>query len=181
MTVFDLWKPIVATGVATHVWSTLAWTALPHHKPEWTRVPAEDQLQDLIAKEQVPVGQYMFPFAANGQEATSEEFKQRDAKCRGMLILWAEPLTMGKAIVKTLLWFFAVAFTIGYLTSLALKPGASFQKVIQFATTAGLLAHVAAHFPHVFWFRRRISMEVVDGVIQATITGLIFAALWPAA
>ena len=34
MTVYQLWLPIVATGVATRVWSTLAWTILPHHKPE---------------------------------------------------------------------------------------------------------------------------------------------------
>ena len=181
MTVFDLWKPIVATGIATHVWSTLAWTALPHHKPEWTKVPVEDQLQDLIANQQVPAGQYMFPFAEGGKDAATEEFKQKNAKCRGMLIVWAHPLTMGGAIIKTLAWFFVAAFTIGYLSSLALAPGAPFQKVIQFVTTAGLLTHVAAHFPHVFWFRRKIAMEVVDGVIQAAITGLIFAALWPAA
>jgi hypothetical protein len=181
MTVFDLWKPIVATGIATHIWSTLAWTALPHHKPEWTRVPSEDELQDLIAEKKIPAGQYMFPFAESGKEATSEEFQQKNAKCRGMLIVWATPLTMGAAIVKTLLWFLAIAFTIGYLSSLALDPGEKFQRVIQFVTTAGLLAHVAAHFPHVFWFRRKISMEVVDGVIQALLTGVIFAALWPGA
>lgn len=181
MTVFELWKPILATGIATHVWSTLAWTALPHHKPEWTRVPAEDELQELIVHKQVPPGQYMFPFAEGGKDAATEEFQQKNAKCRGMLIVWADSLSMGKAIVQTLCWFILVAFTIGYLASLALVPGAPFGKVVQFVATAGLLAHVAAHFPHVFWFRRKMAMEVLDGVVQATLTGLIFAWLWPTA
>ena len=179
MTVFDLWKPILATGIATHIYSTLAWTALPHHKPDWTKAPIEDQLQNLIVDQKVPAGQYMFPFAEGGKDAATEEFKQKQARCRGMLVTWAEPLSMGKSILQTLLWFFAAAFTIGYLASLGLAPGVGNGQVLQFVGTAGLLTHVAAHYPRVFWFRRKMAMEVLDGVLQAAVTAAIFTALWP--
>jgi hypothetical protein len=180
MSVFDLWLPILLTALATHVLCTLAWTALPHHKPEWKRLPIEDELMDLLVARGVAVSQYMFPHAGSGEEARSEAFQAKQARCRGMLVLWDSPLNMGAAIGKTLVFFFVAAFCVAYIASLGLHRGDDFRHVFQFATTAGLLAHCFAHFPHVFWFRRRIVLEVIDGVVYALATGLIFAACWPA-
>ena len=77
-------------------------------------------------------------------------------------------------------FFFVAAFVIAYLASLGLSRGASFLDVFRFVTTAGLLTHCAGQFPGVFWFRRRVAMDLLDGVAYAVATGLIFAALWPA-
>lgn len=181
MKVFDLWLPIVASGLATHIWSSLAWMVLPHHKPEWEKFPAEDELQDLMVNRSVPVGQYMIPFTHGGQEVMSEEFQRKLNKRRGMFVVWPSgPMSMGKAIGCTLGFFFVAAFMIAYLASLALPAGSSFGKVFQFVGTAGLMTYCAAHFPHVFWFKRKISMELLDGLVMAILTAGIFAALWPA-
>ncbi|MCM2372631.1 hypothetical protein [Aporhodopirellula aestuarii] len=181
MTVFDLWLPIVLSGLATHILSTLNWMVFPHHKPEWQKLPAEDQLQDMVVLEKIPAGQYMLPFTDRPEEMKSEAFQGKQAKCTGMLILWERPINMMSAIGKTIAFFMVAAFVIGYLASLALAPGASFGTVMQFVVTAGLLTHCAAHFPHVFWFKRRIAMELLDGVVYAVVTGLIFAIVWPSA
>lgn len=180
MSVFDLWLPIVLAGLATHILSTLAWTVLPHHRPEWQRLPDEDGLHAELVRRGVPPGQYMFPHAQSGQEAASEEYQKKQGLCRGMLVLWDSPLNMGAAIGKTLTFFFVAAFIIGYLASQGLPNGAPFLKVFQFVTTAGLLTHCAGVFPNVFWFRRKVAMELVDGAAYALATGLIFAGLWPA-
>jgi hypothetical protein len=179
MSVFDLWLPILLTGLATHVISTIAWMVLPHHKPEWQRLAAEDDFQDWIDRNNVPVGQYVFPHTHNMEEMKSEAFRKKQGRCRGMLVLWPSPPNMGVNIVLTLAFFFVAAFVIGYLASLGLPPGASFLKVFQFVTTAALLTHCAGQFPGIFWFRRRVAMELADGVAFAIATGLIFAALWP--
>ena len=155
--------------------------ALPHHKPEWKKMPSEDAFQDWIEANGIPADQFIFPMTRDPQEMKSEAFKKKQEKCRGMLVLWDKPTNMGAAIGLTLSFFFVVAFVIAYLASLALPAGAPFSKVVQFVTTAALLTHCAGNFPHVFWFRRRISMELVDGVAYAFATGLIFAALWPGA
>lgn len=175
MTVYDLWLPILASGLANHVLSTLAWMVMPHHKPEWKKLPIEDELTNLLTKHQTVAGQFIFPF---GHDQKSPDGQAR-GKCQGMLVLWEKPVQMGQAIGLTLLSFLVIAFVVGYLASIALPRGAEFMKVLQFVTTAGLLAHVSANFPHVFWFKRKIAMEVLDGVIFALATGLIFAALWP--
>lgn len=178
--VYDLWLPIVLSGLATHILSTLAWTVLPHHKPEWEKLPVEDDFYQLLAAKRVGPGQFMFPFAHGGSpESRTEEFRRKAAAHSGMLIIWPQPVTMGKAIAQTLIAFMVIAFVLGYLASLGLERGTSFSKVFQFVGTAGLLAHVSANFPHVFWFRRRIAMEVLDGVAFALVTAVIFAYLWP--
>lgn len=179
MNTLDLWLPILLSGLATHILSTLAWTALPHHKPEWTRLPAEDDLHNLLTKHQTGPGQFIFPFASGSQEMKSDAFQQKAGKCSGMLILWPSPTNMGKAIALTLTTFLVIAFVIGYLASIGLNSESTFMRVFQFVTTAGLLAHVAAKFPFVFWFRRKIAMDVLDGVVYAVVTGLIFAYFWP--
>lgn len=173
MTVWSLWLPILATGIATHVWSTLAWTVLPHHKPDWQKIPMEEEMIDWLSVRNLPAGQYLFPFTADGSP------KKRDTKCLGMLVLWPNAVSMGAAIGKTLAFFLVAAFVIGYLASIGLGTETPRFKVFQFVTTAGLLAHCAGIFPGVFWFQQKIALDLVDKAIYALLTGLIFAWLWP--
>ena len=181
MSVFDLWIPIVAAGLATHILSTLAWTVSPHHKQEYQKLPNEDEIQDALAAKNVTEGQFMFPFAQDGKEMNSDEYKAKQGKCTGLLILWGKPVNMGIAIVQTLTFFMIVAFVIAYLASLALPKGDTFMHVFQFVTTAGLLAHCAGLFPGNFWFKHKVALDLLDKAIYAVVTGLIFASLWPAA
>lgn len=181
MTVYELWLPIVLVGVATHILSTLAWTVLPHHVPEWQRLPDEDALQDALVAQNATSGQFIFPMTRDMDEMKSEGFLAKQGKCNGMLVLWSGPVSMGAAIGKTLAFFLAAAFCIGYLASMALEAGATFMDVFQFTTTAALLTHCAGLFPGVFWFQRKIAMDLVDKVAYAVVTGFLFAALWPAA
>lgn len=174
MNVLDLWIPIVVTGIATHIISTLAWTVLPHHKPEWQKLPDREGLKAWIEAKGIAPGQYIFPHMSEGMDAMKEG-------CTGTLVLWDPPPSFGAAIAKTLTFFFVAAFVIGYIASHTLPAGSSFMEVFRLVTTVGLLTHCAAHFPGVFWFPKKVAMELLDGVAFAVATGLIFAALWPAA
>jgi len=181
MALVDLWLPILLTGLATHIFSTLAWTVLPHHRPEWQKLPSEIEFQEWLAGRTVPPGQYVFPKAEDGDEAAGEAFRERAERCSGMLVLWNSPVKMGSAIAKTLAFFFVAAWMIGYLASMAIEPGAGFVRVFRFVSSAALLTHCAAWFPTVFWFKRKMAMDLLDGLVQAAITGFIFAVLWPSA
>jgi hypothetical protein len=179
MSVFDLWLPILLSGLATHVISTLAWMVLPHHKPDWKKLPVEDEFQDWLDEKGVSPDQYLFPHTHDPKEMKSDSFKQKQGKCRGMLVLWSTPPNMGVNIAQTLAFFFVAAFLIAYVASLGLSKGASFLDVFRFVTTVALLTYCAGQFPGVFWFRRRVAMDLLDGVAHAVATGLIFAMLWP--
>ncbi|MCA9054325.1 MAG: hypothetical protein KDA75_10840, partial [Planctomycetaceae bacterium] len=82
MSVFDLWLPILLAGLATHILSTIAWMALPHHKPEWNPLTAEDELIDLLDSRQIPADQYIFPFARDPAAMKDEAYLSKQGKCR---------------------------------------------------------------------------------------------------
>lgn len=168
----DLWLPILAAWLATHVLSTLAWTALPHHKPEWKHLPSEGDIDAALkAAGALPGEQYLL--------STGDANDTDPAKCRGMVILWDHTPSMGKNIGMTLLFFLFAATTIGYLASIALTKETSALEVFRFTATAGVLAHVAAGIPTIIWFRRKFLMDLLDGLAYSLATGAAFALLWP--
>lgn len=175
MTVYELWLPILLGGFAVHVAATLAWTVLPHHKPEWQKLGAEDDLLGWLEAKGVAPGQYLFPHPDGAPEESS------DRGCRGRLVLLPTPANMGANIGFTLGFFLASTFVIGYLASLGLPRGAAATDVFQFVFTAGFLTHVFAGIPTIIWFRRKCAMDLVDGLVYAVILGAIFAGLWPVA
>lgn len=173
MSVFELWLPILLGGIAVHVAATLAWTVLPHHKPEWPRLDAEEDLLSWLGEKQVSPGQYLFPHP--------EASEGKDPGCRGRLVLLPAPPNMGANIGLTLGFFLASTFVIGYLASLGLPRGAAFIDVFQFVFTAGFLTHVFAGIPTIIWFRRKCLMDFVDGFAYSLILAALFAGMWPAA
>lgn len=170
----DLWLPILAAWLATHVLSTLAWTVLPHHKPEWKHLPLEGDVGDALKSAGTAPGQqYLL--------STGESHDMDPGKCRGMVVLWDHTPSMGKNIGMTLAFFLFAATTIGYLASIALTRETSTLDVFRFTATAGVLAHVAAGIPTIIWFRRKFMMDLLDGLAYALATGAAFALLWPSA
>jgi hypothetical protein len=183
MSVFDLWLPILLTGIATHVASFIAWMVLPHHKPEWKKLPVEDDLLDFLDEHHVPAEQFLFPFCDDPKQMGSPEFVEKmNTRCRGYLVLWPQPPSMGKSIGLTLGYFFVAAFLIGYIASIAFMPGeVNKMQVFALTFTAGILCHALSPFPAAFWFPQKVAMQVADGVVFALITAALFTWLWPAA
>ncbi|MEN0112054.1 MAG: hypothetical protein AAF805_15140 [Planctomycetota bacterium] len=168
----DLWLPIVVTGLATHVLSTLAWTVSPHHNPEWSPLPMYNDLDTLFRERGVERGtQYLLSLGA--------EADRDPAKCRGMLILWGHKPSMGSNIAMTLAFFFAAAVAIAYLASIGLPKSAPPVDVFRFTATVAFLTHAAAGVPTVVWFRRKFLMDFLDGVAYSLATGAAFTAFWP--
>ena len=168
----ELWLPILAAGLATHVLSTLFWTVSPHHRPEWGFLPAGGDVDAALkAHGATPGKQYLL--------SSGEPDDKDPAKCTGMVILWNHTPNMGKNIVMTLAFFFFAAATIGYLASIALGRESAPMDVFRFTATAGFLTHVLAGIPTIIWFRRKFVMDLLDGVAYALATGAAFMLLWP--
>ncbi|TWT46629.1 hypothetical protein [Botrimarina hoheduenensis] len=173
LSIADLWLPMVAAGLATHILSTLAWVALPHHKPEWRKLPLSGAVGQALRTENLqPGAQYML--SDDSASATSTD------DCRGMLILWQHTPHMGANIGMTLAFFFAAAATIGYLASIGLRAESPPIDIFRFTATAAALTHVAAGIPSIIWFRRKFAMDLLDGLAYSLATGAAFTLLWPA-
>ena len=177
----SLWLPIILSGVALFFASWAAWMLLPHHKGEWKGLPNEEGIMAALRQFNIPPGQYNFPHSASHEEMNTDEFKRRkEAGPSGFLTVWQTWPNMGMNMLCTLLFFTVANGVIGYLAGMVIAPGADRWFVFRFVATAGILTYGTANILNGIWFNRKMVADIIDGVVYGLITGLIFAALWPA-
>jgi hypothetical protein len=178
----SLWLPILLSGIALFFASFAAWMILPHHKKEWIGLPNEDAVMRELSSDNLPPGQYCFPYAATPADMKSETYKAKmQAGPRGTITLWKAPPNMGVNMLCTVLFFLVANFVIAYLAAMVLPPGEDRMRVFRFVGTAGVLTYGTANILNGIWFGRKMVSDIVDGVVYGLITGAIFALLWPAA
>ncbi|MBL8857104.1 MAG: hypothetical protein JNL28_01185 [Planctomycetes bacterium] len=178
-----LWLPIVLSAAVVWIVSSIVWMALPHHKHDFIRLPDEDAFGDFVRQSGIKPGNYVFP-DFRGREAmkSPKVVRALEEGPVGHLSVWPTPLTMGGKLVGTFLVYLVVSTLIAYLTRVAIPTTASFAKVFQIASTAGVLAYCFSSIPNALWFgayKRTIVANVVDGILYGCITGAVFAQFWP--
>ena len=180
----QLWLPTLLSAVAVWILAAMAWTVLPHHRGDSSKLPNEDGVLATLRGMNIPSGNYQFPRCEHGQHNDPEMKKKWEAGPTGMLSVWPANISMGKCMGLSFLVYLAVSVMVAYLGAMTLPAGASFLKVFQVMGTAGVLGYGFAHLPGGIWFQaypRAMLMNVIDGVVFGLATGAIFAALWPAA
>jgi hypothetical protein len=178
----DLGVAILVISIVLFFASYVAWTVLPHHFGDWRKLERENELMDAIKRWNVPAGSYMFPRADSKKEMNQQEFMRRYQRGpRGIVHIWKMP-NIAANLGLTFLFFFVTTAIIGYVTHIACPPGASgveFVKVFRIAGTTGILTHASSGVLNSIWFKRRIIMDVLDGIVYGLLIGLIFALMWP--
>ena len=177
----DLWLPILLNGVVLFVLSFVAWVILPHHFNDFSMLPEESDFMDAVERMNIPVGNYMFPYAKSKVEQGSPEYQEKyKVGPRGTLQVFSMP-NMGVNMAKTVVFFLVTSAVIGYITYFACPPIAEgqFMKVFRIAGTIGILVHASSGILNGIWFQRKMLTNFVDGVVYGLILGLIFAFLWP--
>jgi hypothetical protein len=179
--VFSLWLPILLCTVVLFFVSFLSWVVLPFHRKDWVKLPDEESFLEGVRKSNPPLGSYMFPGCADPNEQNSPEYQKRFAENpRGVVTFLPVP-NMGRNLGLTVLFFFVTSFTLGYLGTIGLPAGSDFLKVFRFFATAGLLTYLSSMVCHSIWFQNRIVGHVLESIMYALLTGVIFAFFWPKA
>lgn len=180
-----LWLPILAATIATMVLSTLAWTALPHHRADVAFYPKQDELINALKAHALKPGNYMFPMCQDPKDYKSDQFKAAmQAGPWGTINLFPSAPNMGRNIAITFITLAVIALFVGYLAAQTLPPGSAFARVFQVTATAAVLCHVLGGTLNGVWFGKRLRFfitDAIDGLAYSLATGAIFAALWPAA
>lgn len=180
----DLWLPIVVATVAGHFLSFVLWAVLPHHTPEWRKIPNESKMMDLIRDLPVPPGQYMFPNLAHSDFKDPEKRALYTRGPIGTLTVWPGVSSMPRNMALTILFYLVSATAIAYLATIALEASADGFEVFRFTATVALLTFTFGGIPNGIWFRkspRSMVTEFLDGVLMAALFGGVFSALWPEA
>lgn len=175
-----LWLPILLITALMFFAGFLSWMVLPHHKPDWQRLPDEDEFLNSVGRMNIPAGNYMFPHAADSAAMQSEEHKRKlETGPVGTLQVWQVAGSMGKQLGLQFAFLLVTNTILAYLATLGLETGDDFMRVFRFVSTAGLLSYTAGTVPGSIWFRLRLPGYLIDGVIHALIAGTIFGWLWP--
>lgn len=163
----------------------LFWMVLPHHRSDWQKLPDEEGTVNALRELGVKgPGQFSFPHCGSPEAMKDPEFIQRmEAGPSGMMtIMKPGKMNMGKSMFDCVLHNVLVAAVVAYAAGLVLAPGAEFMDVLRLTGTMGILAFCGAVPTQAIWFHQSWSStgkNLLDGVVQGVVLGLIFAALWP--
>ncbi len=180
-----LWLPILLSAGAVWIVATILGMPFLHHKNDFIGLPAqqEDDVVASLRKSGIKPGNYLFPDFRTREAMETEAVKKALAEGPvGHLSVWKTPLTIGDKMLATLLVHLVVCVLIAYITRVAMPGAASFSKVFQVATTAGVLAYCFSFIPSAIWwgsYKRAILANIFDGLVFAAIIGAIFAWRWP--
>ncbi|HEX9729835.1 MAG TPA: hypothetical protein VGA37_15165 [Gemmatimonadales bacterium] len=181
----QLWLPILASAAIVFVASALAWTALPHHKRDWGKLPDEEKILSGLRMHNVGPGHYMFPHTTDMAEFKSEEFQKRlsEGPVGLMIVQTANVRTnMGKPMLLSFVYYLVVAIFVAYVTGSTVGAGEEYMRVFRISGTVATIAYTAAMFPDAIWFGRQWAStwkSVVDGVVYGLLTAGVFGWLWP--
>ena len=179
-----LWLPILLSGVAVFVTSSIIHMALPYHRSDYARVPNEETVMDALRRFDIPPGDYFMPRAADGAEMKTPEYKEKVKKGPVALLTIMRPgaFAMGPRLGQWFLYTLVVSAFAGLLAGHAVGPLASHRRVFHYAALPAWGGYALALLQNSIWYARKWSTTLkstFDGLIYAVITGLIFAWLWP--
>ena len=179
----SLLLPILLSAVFVFLASSVIHMALPIHRGDYRKLPAEDKVLDGL-RGTVPPGQYMFPCADSMKEMSSPEMvaKFQRGPVGMMIVRPPNSMNMGKSLGIWFAFCIVIGVCTAYVTGLVLPPGDG--RVFRIACTVATLCHAFSSVNDSIWKGVRWSTTfkfVFDGVVYGLVTGATFAWLWPAA
>ena len=180
----QLWLPILLSAVAVFFISSMMWMVLPHHKSDWSPLPAEDKLMDTLRAMGVGGGQYSFPHCSDPAQMKDPEWMAKyNAGPKGFLVLKDDgPVNMGKSLATSFLFNLITALAVAYVACQAIAPGAGKLEVLRFTGTVAFLTNSFGLVWGAIWFGRTWTStfkEMGDGFVYSLATALLFMAFWP--
>lgn len=179
-----LWLPILLSTIIVFIVSSIIHMALPWHKNDYRRIPAEERAMELLRPLAIPPGDYMVPRPSSMDEWHTPEFAEK-LKNGPVMMLTVMPngqMSMARNLVLWFVYCAVVGVFAAYVAGRALPPGAANLRVVQMVGVTAFIAYSVALWQMAIWYRRSVSTTVkatVDGLIYALATAATFAWLWP--
>lgn len=180
----NVWLPMVVSAVVVFFASAVLHMVLTYHKADYRRLPGEDGAVEAMRKAGIAPGLYMTPFCENQKQMKEPAVVEKFTKGPVALVavMPSGPPAMGKSLG---LWFVVcllVSFIAGYLARHTLTPSTDGMTVMRVTGTVAFAAFGIGPITNSIWAAVPWSNTVralIDAVIYAVLTGLVFRLLWP--
>jgi len=184
ISILSLWLPILLSAVFVFIISSVIHTMLTYHKPDFSKLPQEDEIRDALGKFNIPPGDYTVPYADSSKARNTPEFKEKLAKGPlGFITMMpnGEP-GMTSSLIQWFLYSVMVGIVAAYVTGRVLDAGADYLEVFRIAGTVAFASYAMALPQNSIWFYRSWPSTLrfmFDGLVYALLTAGTFGWLWP--
>ena len=177
-----LWLPILLSGVAVFLISSLIWAVIQYHNSDWQKLPDEEAARSSL-KSASP-GLYAIPYAADNAAKADEEWqvKYREGPVAMLFVVPHGQTSMGKQMSQWFSYCILISIFVAYVAGTTLPAGADYMKVFQITSTVTLLAYGGGAGMNMVWFGHtggKVIKDVFDALIYGLVTAGIFGWLWP--
>lgn len=182
----SLWLPVIVSAVAVWIVSAIVHMVLKYHKADYKKLADEDSVAAAIRKAGPSPGVYPMPYCAEPSQMKDPAMRKKyEDGPVGMLTVMRNGVpAMGKYLAQWFLFCLLVSFVTAYVARLTLDPGTGGMMVLRIASTVALVAYGFGYLQNSVWFGQPWSNAlrgILDAVLYALATGLVFCWLWPAA
>jgi Flp pilus assembly protein TadB len=180
----SLWLPILLSGAAVFLVSSLIHMVLGYHANDMKKFPNEDAVADAVRKLNIPPGDYAYPKPDSMKDMGTPEFKEKQKKGPTFLMsVWpsGDP-GMGTALTLWFIYSLIIGIFSAYVAGRALGPGADYLAVFRFAGVTAFAAYALGGWQASIWYKRPWAVTLkntFDGLVYGLVTGGVFGWLWP--
>lgn len=182
----ELWMPILLSAVLVFVASSISHMVLQFHRPDYDKLPDEEEALEPLRKLALPPGNYYTPHCGSNAEMASPEFlaKLERGPVAFVNVIPSGPPNMGVFLGSWFAHTLVVGAVVAYIARLGLAPGAEYLDVFQMTGAIAFLVYGLGDVPQSIWKGQKWSTTArfaVDGLVYGLLTGGAFAWLWPGA
>jgi hypothetical protein len=178
-----LWLPILLSAVVVFVTSSVIHMALPWHKADFAKFPAEADVLDALRRFDLAPGDYAAPRAESMAEMGTDEFRAKIIRGPQVMLTVMRPgNSMGRSLAIWFVYLIVVGLFAGYVASVALGAGADTMRVFRITSTVAFAGYALALWQSWIWYSRNVGYAIrstIDGLVYALLTGGVFGWLWP--
>jgi len=177
-----LWLPILISGVAVFIISSLIWAVIQYHNSDWKKLPDEEAARSALNG--TAPGLYAVPYAADNAAKADEAWqaKYKDGPAAMLVVVPHGQLAMGKQMAQWLIYCIVISVFVAYIAGTTLAAGADYLKVFQITSMTTILAHGGMTGMNMIWFGHtggKVAKDLFDALIYGLVTAGIFGWLWP--
>ena len=185
VSITELGLIIFLAGVLCWVASALIHMLFKYHNSDYSELSNEDQVMDAIRAGNPSPALYTTPHCTDmkemGEESMQAKFNQGPVAMITILPNGMPP--MGKQLSQQLAFFIVGSALIAYLATMALGGGSGTTEIFRFVFVAAFLTYGWAEIPYSIWMGQpwsNCAKYIIDAIIYAAATAVVFVALWPA-
>jgi hypothetical protein len=181
-----LWIPVILSAVGVFVVSSIVHMALKYHRSDIKQLPNEEGVREALAKANPSPGLYFYPYCADHAQMKDPKVKEKfDKGPVAMITIVPNGLpVLSKHLTQWFAFTLLVSFVAAYVARHTLQPGASGIEAMRITGTVAFAGYGSSPLMDSIWKGQpwgNTGRQVLDGIIYALVTGLVFRLMWPGA